>query len=53
MKMNYKTRSPGTISVCFSVVTVNDEDTKLRFKAGMCAELCLKLWLESDWYISK
>ena len=25
-------RSPGTTSVCFSVVTVNDEHRKTRFK---------------------
>ena len=27
-----KTRSPGTTSVCFSVVTVNDEHRKPEFK---------------------
>ena len=27
-----KTRSPGTTSVCFSVVTVNDEHRKPGFK---------------------
>ena len=42
----------------FSVVTVNDEHTKpkidskdsvgVKFKEGICAELCLKLCFESD-----
>ena len=43
----------------FSVVTVNDEHMKSSFKRkrsghifkeGICAELCLKHWFESDWY---
>ena len=44
----------------FSVATVDDEHTKstgvskesvgAKFKEGACAELCLKLLFESDWY---
>ena len=43
----------------FSVLTVNDEHTKPRFKGesvgvkfkeGICVKLSLKLWFESDWY---
>ena len=22
----------------------------VKFEKGICAELCLKLWFESDWY---
>ena len=40
------------------VVTVNDEVRNLglkesvgvKFKEGICAKFCLKLWFESDWY---
>ena len=42
----------------FCVVTVDDKDTRLKerkigiikFKIGICAELCLKLWFDSGWY---
>ena len=54
--------SPGHLNrvlqtFAFTIVTVNDEHTKPRSKsAGVkckedtCAELCLKLLFESDWY---
>ena len=45
----------GLQAFAFSVVTVNDEHTKsveVKFKAGISAKLCLKLWFESDWYFS-
>ena len=48
----------GLQAIVFSVVTVNDEHTKptvgskesvwVKFKAGIYAEMCLKLWFESD-----
>ena len=42
----------------FHVVSINDKDTKprfkkslrLKYKGGISAKLCLKLWFESDWY---
>ena len=45
-------RSPGTTSVSFFVVTVNDEHTNLgskesigvKFKEVICTKLCLKPW---------
>ena len=49
----------GLQAFIFCVVAVNDEHTKPRFKSkalgvkfkdGICAEICLKLWFESDWY---
>ena len=50
----------GLQAFVFSVVTVNDEQTKpmtdlkesvgVKFKEGICAELCLKLWFKSDWH---
>ena len=46
----------GLQEFAFSFVTVNDEHTKLglkesvgvKFKEGICAELCLKLCFKSD-----
>ena len=26
------------------------ESTGVKWKEGICPELCLKLWFESDWY---
>ena len=26
------------------------ESVGVRFKEGICAELCLKLWSENDWH---
>ena len=26
------------------------ESAGVKFKDGICVELCLKLWYESDWY---
>ena len=26
------------------------ESIGVKFKEGICAKLCLKLWFESDWY---
>ena len=26
------------------------ENVGVKLKEGICAELCLKLWFESDWY---
>ena len=26
------------------------ENVGVKYKDGMCAELCLKLWFERDWY---
>ena len=26
------------------------ESLGVKFKDGICAKLCLKLWFESDWY---
>ena len=50
----------GLQAFAFSAVTVNYGHTKhtigskesvgVKFKEGICAELCLKLWFESDWY---
>ena len=55
--------------LAFSVVNVNDEHMKprfkhvylhgskesegVKFKKSICVELCLKLWFESDWYFCK
>ena len=48
----------GLQTIAFSVVTVNDEHTKptigskesvgVKFKKGICAKLCLKLWYEKQ-----
>ena len=48
----------GPQAFAFSVVTVNYEHTKprfkrkrrVKFKVGIPAELCLKVWFKSDWY---
>ena len=53
-----KTKTLRLQAFAFCVVNVNDEHTKPRFKLkrrvkykdGICAELCLSLWFESDWY---
>ena len=37
-----KTRSPGTTSVCFSAVTVNDEHSKPEFKINRWGGVNLK-----------
>ena len=29
------------------------ESVDVTFKEGICAELCLKPWFESDWYFCK
>ena len=26
------------------------ESVRVKFKEGICVELCLKLWFERDWY---
>ena len=59
--LKHKQEVQGLQAFVFSVVTVNDEHTKLRFKRkrrgmrwayalGVCAELYLKPWFESDCY---
>ena len=48
----------GPQAFAFSVVTVNSEHTKprfkrkrrVKFKVGIPAELCLKVWFKSNWY---
>ena len=30
--------------------TGSKESVGVKYKNGICAELCLKLWFESDWY---
>ena len=52
-----RTRSPKT-SVCFlrskyQWWTYETEVPKAKFKDSICAESCLKLWFESDWYFCK
>ena len=54
-------RVQGLHVFAFCVVNVNDwynirnlgskESSGVKFKNGICAELCLKLWFESDWYV--
>ena len=32
------------------MIVGSKESVRVKFKDGICAELCLKLWFESDWY---
>ena len=45
----------GLQALAFCVVTVNDGHTEpsaeVKYKDGICSELCLKLWFDSDWYL--
>ena len=55
--INWKTRSPRTTSLpllflfMMNIRNVSSkESVGAKFKHGTCGKLCLKLWLESDWY---
>ena len=55
---SYEKQVQGLLAIAFSVVTVDDEHTKLtiglkesvgvKFKEGVCTDLCLKLRFESN-----
>ena len=58
INVNWCKESKDYKRLLFCVVNVTDEHTKpklekslgAKFKDNICAEFCLKLWFENDWY---